>query len=162
MTKTAPAFLVGGMLLVGAAAPARAEKFTDVKYLGGSRDAHKQVGALVLEGSELRFEDRRGRIVFVLPLAAAQAWVGAEKRTTVGSILRSSTLMMVAIPMSVGQVDPLQAWSRDMTPVLEVRLAEGAGSETLRWRGPRKQLLAIAEAINRAAQETAAALTQVE
>jgi hypothetical protein len=147
------------MLLVGAAAPARAERFEGMKYLGGfSRSPHKQLGALVLEGGELRFEDRKGRIVFVLPLAAAQAWVGAETRTTAASILRSGALMMVAIPLSVGQADPMQAWSRDMTPILVVDVAEGAGSDTLRWRGPSAQLRDIAEAINRAAKETAMAV----
>jgi len=162
MTKRARAFVAGGMLLVGAAAPARAERFTSMKYLGdGSRNQHRQAGALVLEGSELRFDDRKGRVVFVLPLAGAQAWIGAEKRTTLGSILRSSALMMVAIPLSVGQVDPMQAWSRDMTPVLVVQLGEGAGSATLRWRGPREQLQGIAEAINRRAHESAA-LPQAE
>jgi len=63
----------------------------------------------VLEGSELRFEDRKGRVVFILPLAGAQAWIGAEKRTTVGSILRSSALMMVAIPLDQEQHHPLPA-----------------------------------------------------
>jgi hypothetical protein len=110
----------------------------------------------VLEGSELRFEDRKGRVVFVLPLAGAQAWIGAEKRTTAGSILRSTALMMVAMPMSVGQIDPMQAWSRDMTPVLVVQLGEAAGSATLRWRGPKEQLRGIAEAINQRAHEGAA------
>ena len=156
MTRGTRAFVAGGMLLVVAATPARAERFTSMKYLGGlSQDQHRQVGTLVLEGSALRFEDRKGRIVFVLPLAGVQAWVAAEKRTTVGSILRSSALMMVAMPLSVGQVDPMQAWSRDMTPVLVVRLGEGAGSATLRWRGRKEQLRGIADAINRKAHESA-------
>jgi hypothetical protein len=158
MTKRARAFVAGGMLLVGAAAPARAESFASMQYLGdSSRNQHRQVGALVLEGGELRFEDRKGRVVFVRSLAGAQAWVGAEKRTTAGSILRSTALMMAAIPLSSsGQVDPTQAWSRSMTPVLVVQLGEGAGSDTLRWRGPKEQLRGIAEAINRTAQESAA------
>jgi len=157
MTKRARAFVAGGMLLVGAAAPARAERFTSMRYVDGdSRHQHRQVGVLVLEGSQLRFEDRKGRVVFVLPLAGAQPWIGAEKRTTVGSILRSSALMMVAIPLSVGQLDPMQAWSRDMTPVLVVQLEESAGNATLRWRVPKEQLRGIAEAINRRAHESAA------
>ena len=157
MTKGTRAFVAGGMLLVGAAAPARAERFASMQYLGGSsRNQHRQVGVLVLEGGGLRFEDRKGRVVFVLSLARAQAWVGAEKRTTAGSILRSTALMMVAIPLSGGQVDPMQAWSRDMTPVLVVQLGEGAGSATLRWRGPKEHLFGIAEAINRTAHESAA------
>jgi hypothetical protein len=157
MTKRARAFVAGGMLLVGAAAPARAERFTSLHYLGGcSQSQHRQVGTLVLEGDELRFEARKGRVVFTLPLAGALARVGEEKRTTFGSILRSSTLMMVAIPLSAGMTDPTQAWSRDTTPVLLVQLGEGAGSTTLRWRGPREQLPRIAEAINRMAQAGAA------
>ena len=161
MTKLSQTLLVGGILLVGSAVPARAERFSGMKYLGGfSASPHKEVGALVLEGGELRFEDRKGRIVFVLPLAAAQAWVGGEKRTTVGSVLLSSALMMVAIPLSTGGADPMQAWSRDMTPVLVIRLAKESGSDTLRWRGPKAQLDAIAEAVNRAAKESATPLPQ--
>lgn len=157
MTRGTRAFVAGGMLLVGAAAPARAERFAGMKYLGGhSPKVHQQSGVLVLEGSELRFEDRQARLVFVLPLAGAQASIGAEKRTTFGSILRSSALMMVAIPLSVGEIDPMQAWSRDMTPVLVVQLGEGAGRATLRWRGPRERLRGIAEAINRMGRESAA------
>jgi hypothetical protein len=50
----------------------------------------------------------------------------------------------------------VQAWSRDMTPVLVVKLREGASSATLRWRGPKEQLRGIVDAINRRAQESAA------
>ena len=155
MTKRARAFVAGGMLLVGAAAPARAERFTSMKYLGGcSTKQHRQSGVLVLEGRELRFEDRKGRVVCVLTLRGAQARLAEEKRTTFGSILRSTALTMVAIPLSSGQVDPTQVWSRDTTPILVVEAAEGANTTTVRWRGPRQQLAGIAEAINRRAQES--------
>ena len=159
MTRTAWAFVAGGMLLVGAAAPARAERFAGMTYLGGfPPNTHRQAGALVVEGGELRLEDKKGRVVFVVPLATAQAWVGAEKRTSAGSIFRSAALMMVAIPLSVGEIDPTQAWSRDETPILLVRLGEAAGGAILRWRGSRAELSGIAEAINRAAREAAAPL----
>ncbi len=52
-------------------------------------------------------------------------------------------------------VDPTQAWPKDTSPILVVELGNGAGSTILRWRGPRKQLAAIAEAINRIAHESA-------
>jgi hypothetical protein len=152
------AFLVAGVLLVGAAGPAHAERFGNMKYLGGLPQAwHRTSGALVLESGVLRFEDKNGRVVFALPLATAQAEIGAEKRTTAGSILRSTALVMVAIPLSAGMVDPLAACSRDTTPILVVRLGEAAGGSTLRWRGPRTQLRDIADAINRAAREAATA-----
>ena len=156
MTQQARAFLAGGMLLVAAAAPARAERFATMKYLGGHpQNRHQQVGSIVLEGGQLRFEDRKGGVVFVLPLSEAKAWIGAEKRTTLGSIFRSSALMMVAIPLSVGQIDPTQAWSRDSKPILVIQLGGAAGGATLRWRGPTGQLSDIAEAINRAAGDVA-------
>ena len=66
-----------------------------------------------------------------------------------GSILRSSALMMVAIPLSVGQIDPTQAWSKDKTPVLLVHLGLDTGG-TLRWHGPAAQLRALADAIHQA------------
>ena len=161
MTKRARAFVAGGMLLVGAAASARADSFTGLKYLGGcSQTQQRRSGALVLAGSELRFEDQKGRLVCVLPLAGARAWVAWEKRTTFGSILRSTALTMAAIPLSAGQVDPTQAWSRDTTPILIVQVGEGPGGRTVRWRGPREQLGAIADAINRIAE--GAALPQAD
>lgn len=157
MTRRARAFVAGGALLIGAAAPVSAERFTNVRYVGGgSRDLRRQSGAVVLEGGELRFEDRKGRVAFARPLFGAQARVVGEKRTTLGSILRSSVLMMVAIPLSVGEIDPTQAWSRDTTPVLLVELGEGAGSVTLRWRGPSEQLWGIAATINQMARKSPA------
>lgn len=85
MVRTAAACVAGAMLL-GAAVPTRAESFPGMKYLGGlSQNRRSQVGALVLDGGQLRFADRKGRVVFVLPLAGARAFVGAEKRTTLGS-----------------------------------------------------------------------------
>jgi hypothetical protein len=146
--------VAGGMLLVGAAAPARAERFTSMQYLGGCSTKHRQSGVLVLEGGELRFEDRKGRVVCTLALRGAQARLAEEKRTTFGSILRSTALTMVAIPLSSGQIDPTQAWSRDTTPILVVEAGQGANTTTVRWRGPRQQLAGIAEAINRRAQES--------
>ena len=99
MTQYTRAFVAGGMLLVGAAAPVRAERFTGMKDLSGcSQTQRRQSGALVLEGGELRFEDNKGRAVCVLPLAGARAWLAAEKRTTFSSIVRSSFIMMAAIP----------------------------------------------------------------
>lgn len=155
MTRTARALAGGLMLLLSAAASARAERFAGVKYVGGlAQHGRRQVGALVLENGELRFEDKQGRLVFIVPLAEAKAWIGAEQRTTVASIFRSSALMMVAIPLSVGQIDPMQAWSRDGKPVLVVQLGPRSGSATLRWRGP-AGLEGIAQAINRAASGAA-------
>ncbi len=99
MTNHIRAFVAGGMLLVGAVTPARAERFTSMKDLSGcSQDQRRQSGALVLANGELRFEDKKGRAVCVLPLAGARAWIGEEKRRTFGSILRSSAIMMAAIP----------------------------------------------------------------
>jgi hypothetical protein len=150
MVRIAVAFTAGALLLA-AGAPAKAESFRNMKYLGGlSQHRAGQVGSLALDGGELRFEDCKGHVVFALTLGDAKASIGAEKRTTVGSIFRSAALMMVAIPLSAGQVDPTQAWSRDTRPILVVQLAQAAGGTVLRWRGPVAQLRRIAEAINQA------------
>ena len=153
MSTTAVALLVAGTML-GIAAPAQPETFSGMKYLDGlPGQRQSKAGALVLEGGQLRFQDRRGRVVFVLPVAGLTASVGAEKRTTFGSVLRSSALMMVAIPLSVGQVDPSQAWSRDTRSILVIKIDEASGGATVRWRGPAAQLSRIVDAINRAARE---------
>ena len=153
MTLTARAW-IGVATVLLSAAPVTAQRFQDVTYLDGlKRHETRQAGALVVANGELRFEDKKGQVVFVLPLGAAKAWIGAEKRTTVGSIFRSTALMMVAVPLSVGAIDPMQAWSRDTRPVLVVQLGASSGGSLLRWRG--RELGVIAEAINRAANDAA-------
>ena len=154
MTHTGQAVAAGVILLVGAAVPARAERFTDMKYIGGvPGSTRRATGSVVLSGSELRFEDGKGRIVFTLPLAAARAWIGAEKKTTAGSILRSAALLMVAIPLSTGYADPTTVCSRDTVPVLVLQVSAAGQAAAVRWHGPRTQLQAVADAINRAVIE---------
>ncbi len=155
MTHTGRAVAVGVIMLVGAAGPARAERFTGMKYRGGVPGAtHKATGTVVLSGSELHFEDGKGRIVFTLPLATAQAWIGAEKKTTAGSILRSTALLMVTMPLSA-YADPTTVCTRDTVPVLMLQVGADGQGATVRWRGPKEQLQAVADAINRAVRESA-------
>ena len=155
MRHTGLTVAVGGSLLLAAAMPARAERFADMTYLGGLPGVGKARGTLSLEGGELRFEDRKGRALFVHPLAPSEAWVGAEKKTSAGCILGSIALVPVLAPLSVGEIDPTAALGscRKTRSVLLIRLGAAPGGATLRWRVPTKQEQAVADAVNRAARE---------
>ena len=146
---------VGGILLLAAAMPARAERFADMTYLGGLPGVGKASGTLFLEGGELRFGDRKGRPLFVRPLATSEAWVGTETKRSVGCILGSVALVPVLAPLSVGQVNPVGALGscQKTRSVLLIRLGAAPGGPTVRWRVPKKQEQAIADVINRAARE---------
>src|SRR5262245_58438739 len=156
MTHTGRAVVAAVILLAGAAVPARAERFTGLKYMGGAPGAtRKATGSVVLEGSELRFEDEKGRTLFTLSLADARGGIGAEKKTTAGSILRSTALLMVAIPLSGGYADPTTVCTRDAVPVLVLHVGEIGSGVAVRWRGPRTQLQAVLASVNRAVRESA-------
>jgi hypothetical protein len=146
-----------GTVLLASSVPARAERFAGMKYLGGLPGVGKASGTLSLEGGELRFEDRKGRPLFVCPLATSEAWVGAERKTSAGCILASIALVPVLAPLSVGGADPTAALGscRRTRSVLLIRLGAAPGGATLRWRVPRKQEQAVADAVNRAAREAA-------
>jgi hypothetical protein len=146
---------VGGILLLAAAMPARAERFADVTCLGGLPGVSRASGTLSLEGGELRFVDRKGRPVFAGPLAMSEAWVGTETKRSAGCILGSVVLVPVLAPLSVGGGNPVGALGscQRTRSVLLIRLGAAPGSPTLRWRVPKKQEQAIAEAVNRAARE---------
>jgi hypothetical protein len=139
------AVLAGAAVL--AAAPARAERFQGLKYVDGYRGARSAHGSLVLEAGELRFEDRKGRVVLAFSAAAVQASLASERRTTAGSLLKSFGLTLVAAPLTAGMVDSLEL-ARTSHPVLLLHV----GSATLRVRGPRELLKRVAAAVNDAAR----------
>ena len=150
--------VVGGILLLAAALPARAERIAGMEYRGGLPGVGRASGTLLLEGGELRFEDRKGRILFGHPLATSEAWVETETKRSVGCILGSIALVPVLAPLSVGQVNPVGALGscQKTRSVLLIRLGAAPGGATLHWRVPKKQEQAIADAVNRAARDAAA------
>jgi hypothetical protein len=145
------AVVVGGFLLLTAVTPARAERIAGMDYRGGLPGVGRASGTLLIEGGELRFEDRKGRLLFVRPLATSEAWIEQETKRSMGCILGSIALVPVLAPLSVGQVNPVGALGSCRKPrrVLLIRL----GGATLRWRVPKTQEQAIADAVNRAARE---------
>ena len=145
---------VGGILLLGAVT-ARAERIAGMEYRGGLPGVGRASGTLLLEGGELRFEDRKGRPLFAGPLATSEAWVGSEAKPSVGCILGSVALVPVLAPLSVGGVNPVGVLGscQKTRGVLLIRLGAAQGGPTLRWRVPKKQEQAIADAVNRAARE---------
>jgi hypothetical protein len=147
--------VVGGVVLLAAAMPARAERVAGMEYRGGLPGVGRASGTLLLEGGELRFEDRKGRTLFVHPLATSEAWVGTETKRSVGCILGSVALVPVLAPLSVGEINPVGALGscQRTSSVLLIRLGAARGGATLRWRVPKKQEQAIADAVNRAARE---------
>jgi hypothetical protein len=151
------AVVVGGFLLLAAATPtaARAERIAGLEYRGGLPGVGRASGTLLLEGGELRFEDRKGRPLIVSPLATSEAWVGSETKTSVGCILGSVALVPVFAPLSVGGVNPVGVLGscEKTRSVLLIRLGAAPGGATLRWRVPKMQEQAIADAVNRAARE---------
>ena len=150
--------VVGGILFIAAAIPARAERIAGIEYRGGLPGVGRARGTLLLEGGEMRFEDRKGRPLFVYPLATSEAWVGTETKRSVGCILGSVALVPVLAPLSVGQVNPVGALGscQKTRSVLLVRLGAAPGAATLRWRVPKKQEQSIADAVNRAARAAVA------
>jgi hypothetical protein len=149
------AVVVGGFLLLAAATAARAERIAGLEYRGGLPGVGRASGTLLLEGGELRFVDRKGRPLFAGPLAMSEAWVGTETKRSAGCILGSVALVPVLAPLSVGGANPVGALGscQRTRSVLLIRLGLAPGSPTLRWRVPKKQELAIADAVNRAARE---------
>jgi hypothetical protein len=59
--------------------------------------------------------------------------------------------LMVAIPLSGGYGDPSTVCSRDTIPILVLHVGAEGRDVAVRWRGPRTQLQALADAINRLA-----------
>ena len=88
-------------------------------------------------------------------LASSEAWVGRETKRSVGCILGSIALVPVLAPLSVGEINPVGALGscQKTRSVLLIRLGPATGGATLRWRIPKKQEQAVADAINRAARE---------
>lgn len=146
--------VVACAMLLAAAGTARAERFDGVKYLGGARGVGPRVGTLVIEGGTLRFEDRKGREVFTRSLASASAWVGTEKRTRFGMVLRNIALLPVTIPLTGGMGDPWIGGDRKDSPIAMVKT--GAESAPLRLRVPFVQLQQVLDAVGREAGAAAA------
>ena len=159
-TRTRRLGMASGILLLAAALPARAERFADLTYLAGLPGVGKTAsGTLFLEGGELRFEDGKGRALFVHPIAAAEAWVGVEQKRSAGCILGSIALAPVFVVVSAGQYSPLESnplgSCLKTRGVLMIKMGPEGGGVILRCRVPRKQEQAIADAINRAAHAAA-------
>jgi len=147
--STATAAVVAWGVLLAVAASARAERFDGVKYLGGVEGCGPRVGTLVVENGTLRFEDRQGREVFTRSLRSASAWVGSEKRTLFGKVLRNVALLPVTVPLSGAGGNPWVGGDRKDSPIAMVK--SGADSHPLRLRVPIAQLPQVVDAINREA-----------
>lgn len=101
----------------------------------------------------MRYEDRKGRVRFALPLVAVEASVGDEKART-NCIVRGIFLFPIAVVLSAGMASPLEADCELRRPLLLLRVDKGAeGVWLLRWYAPKKQLQLIADAINRAPRQ---------
>jgi len=154
MTRAIWAALVTGAF-VATAGPAAAERFEGVKYLGGEKGFGPRTGTLVVEAGQLRFEDRKGREVFVRPLESARSWVGSEKRTSLGRVLGNVALLPVLIPLSGGFGTPWLGGTEKDSPIVVVRIGSD-DARPLRLRAPFARLPQIVDAINVAARATAA------
>jgi hypothetical protein len=143
-------------LLLGATA-GTAQPFPDVKYVDGLKGIGRTRGTLQVNGGELRFADRKGRLVFARLLAPAEAWVGQEKVTSDGCMARNFALLPVLIPLvlSAGGGNPWIGGCGRTRAVVQVRIGEGADAVVVRLRAPEKQVRAIVEAVNAAAVATA-------
>jgi hypothetical protein len=140
--------------ILGAAAHAQAEGFTDVKYLGGVPGVGPCRGVLIVDGGQLRFEDRKGRTLFTRPLATVTSWVGSEKRTSFGRVLGNIALVPVGVALTGGYGDPWVGGTRKDRPI--VMVGNGAGTEApVRLRTPKNQLRQIVDAINLGASRAA-------
>ena len=140
--------LACGMLL-GAAGAARAERFEGVKYLGGVKGLGSRTGTLVIEDGKLRFEDRRGRVVFSRSLDSATAWMGTEKRVRLGRVLRNVAVLPLTIPLTGGYGDPWLGGDRRYSPIVMVKT--GPDAVPLRLRMPFVQMQEVADAVAREA-----------
>ncbi len=144
-TAVAVAF---GMLLAAAGA-ARAERFEGVKYVGGVKGLGSRTGTLVIEDGKLRFEDKNGREVFSRGLESATAWVGSEKRTRLGRLVRNVALLPVTIPLTGGNGNPWIGGERTDSPIAMVRTA--IDDAPVRLRVPFVRLQEVVDAVGREA-----------
>lgn len=157
--KRSTAVAVACGMLLAAAGAAHAERYPGVKYLGGVKGLGPRVGTLVIENGTLRFEDRKGREVFARSLESASAWLGTEKRTRFGKVLRNIALLPVTIPLTGGMGDPWIGGDRKDSPIAMVKT--GADSAPVRLRVPFVQLQQVIDAICLEAKKTAVSETTV-
>lgn len=144
------AAVLAGAMVVATAGAAQAERFSGVKYLGSVKGIGPRTGTLAIESGQLRFEDDKGRTVFVQPLDAATAWVGSEKRTRFGRLIGNVALVPVLAPLTGGSGNPWLGGTRKDSPIVMVR--NGADeAPPLRLRARVDRLPQIVDAINQAA-----------
>jgi len=149
MKRKATAAAVACGMLLALAGEARAERFAGVKYLGGVKGVGPRTGTLVIEDGKLRFEDRRGREVFTRSLGSATAWVGTEKRTRLGRVVRNVALLPLTIPLTGGQGNPWIGGDRTDNPIAMV--ATEADPTPLRLRVPFVELQRVVDTVGREA-----------
>ncbi|MFN8090889.1 MAG: hypothetical protein U0599_01430 [Vicinamibacteria bacterium] len=152
--STATVVAAVGTLLMASGA-VRAERFEGIKYLGGAKGYGSRDGSVVVENGSLRFEDPQGREVFNRSLVSASAWVGSEKRTRFGKVLRNIALLPVTMPLCSAGGNPWVGGDRKDSPIVVVRV--GVPAEMLRLRVPFARLQQIVDALNREAAPAAAA-----
>lgn len=156
--KASPAAVVVACgVLLAAAGAARAERFAGVKYLGGVKGLGQRMGTLVVENGTMRFEDRKGREVFARSLESASAWLGTEKRTRFGKVLRNIALLPVTMPLTGGNGNPWIGGDRRDSPIAMVKT--DADSAPVRLRVPFVQLQQVVDAIGLEAKKAAGSQT---
>jgi hypothetical protein len=152
MTRAQRTVVAGSALLLVATTWAQAEPFRGVKYLGGLAGIGRAVGTLDVNGAELRFSDRKGRIVFARLLVPASARVAQEKTTSDGCVARNLALLPLLIPIAANAGgDPWLGGCGRMRPIVEVRIGEGEDAVVVRLRAPKEQVQPIVDAVNAAA-----------
>ena len=126
MTRMRGTVVAGAALLLAAATWAQAEPFREVKYLGGLPGVSRTVGTLEVRGAELRFADRKGRVLFSRLLVPASAWVGQEKVTSDGCVARNLALLPVLFPLAASSGgNPWLGGCGRTRSVVELRIGEG-------------------------------------
>ena len=152
MTRIRGTVVAGAALLLAAATWAQAEPFWEVKYLGGLPGVGRTVGTLEVRGAELRFADRKGRVLFSRLLVPASAWVGQEKVTSDGCVARNLALLPVLFPLAAyyGGNPWLGGCGRTRS-IVELRIGEGDSAVVVRLRARKEQVVALVDALNAAA-----------
>ncbi|PYQ08826.1 MAG: hypothetical protein DMF82_00630 [Acidobacteria bacterium] len=122
MNRTAPA-AIGVALLVSTGSVRGAESFADTQYLSGRAGFTRKIeGILVIDDKEIRFTEKKGRLVFRVPM---QDVIRAGQNTT-----------WREYPMTPGTRE-----------YLEVEATFGETTETILFRTRRHQSAAMAAKI---------------
>jgi hypothetical protein len=149
MTRTRGTVVAGAALLLAAAAWAQAEPFREVRYLGGLPGVSRVDGTLEVRGAELRFSDRKGRLVFSRLLVPATAWVGQEKATSDGCVARNLALLPLLLPLAANYGgNPWLGGCGRTRSVVELRIGEGGEAVVVRFRAREERVRALVGALN--------------